>query len=261
MLFLSFLTTFQRRELQGTERLDRRALPALTSRQQTQAPKEYPRRYRSNADSASHTTIKNTMYLYDFPQSPNCRKVRIYLAEKGIPVPLHSVNLVTGEQSASEFLRRNPFGAVPILELDDGTVIPESLAIIEYLEELHPTPPLIGANPLDRALTRAWERRAELGVVLQGTRRFLHFSPFFASRVEQDPKVVAEAGHVLRARLALFNEHLKHHEWLTGAFSLADITLLVGIDFAAESQFALDPTWTHLHRWYEAVQQRPSTTA
>jgi glutathione S-transferase len=80
------------------------------------------------------------MRLYDFHQSPNCRKVRMYLAEKGLQVPVHPVNLLTGEQYASEFLRRNPFGAVPILELDDGVVIPESLVIIEYLEELHPTP-------------------------------------------------------------------------------------------------------------------------
>src|SRR5262245_11738661 len=130
-----------------------------------------------------------TMKLYDFPQSPNCRKVRIYLAEKGLQVPLRPVNLLAGEQRTPEFLRRNPFGAVPILELDDGTVIPESLTIIEYFEELHPEPSLLGTTPLTRALVRAWERRAELGVVLQGTRRFLHSSPFFATRVEQNPKV------------------------------------------------------------------------
>src|SRR5262245_35046410 len=126
------------------------------------------------------------MQLYDFPQSPNCRKVRIYLAEKGRQILLHPVNLLAGEQRSAEFLQRNPFGAVPILELDDGTVIPESLAIIEYCEERYPEPPLLGRDTLNRALVRAWERRAELGVILQGTRRFLHSSPFFATRVEQN---------------------------------------------------------------------------
>ena len=201
------------------------------------------------------------MQLYDFPQSPNCRKVRLYLAEKGLQIPLHPVNLSAGEQGSPEFLQRNPFGAVPILELDDGAVIPESLAIIEYIEELYPTPPLLGTNPLSRALVRAWERRAELGVILQGTRRFFHSSPLFANRVEQNPKVVQEAAQTLRARLALFNEQLKNEEWVAGTFSLADLTLLVGVDFAAASQFQLDPAWTHLSRWRSAMQQRPSATA
>jgi len=201
------------------------------------------------------------MTLYDFPQSPNCRKVRLYLAEKGLSIPLQQINLLAGEQSSPEFLRRNPFGAVPILELDDGTVIPESLVIIEYFEELYPEPPLLGRDPLTRALVRAWERRCELGVFLQATRRFLHSSPFFATRVEQNPKVVQEAGQVLRNRLSLINDQLKDHEWVTGSFSLADITLLAGIDFATASQFTLEPAWTHLGRWYAAIRQRPSAAA
>ena len=201
------------------------------------------------------------MKLYDFPQSPNCRKVRMYLAEKGLSVPLQRINLLAGEQSSPEFLQRNPFGAVPILELDDGTVIPESLVIIEYFEELYPEPPLLGRDPLTRALVRAWERRCELGVFLQATRRFLHASPFFATRVEQNPKVVQEAGQVLRNRLSLINDQLKDHEWVTGSFSLADITLLAGIDFATASQFTLEPAWTHLGRWDAAIRQRPSAAA
>ena len=201
------------------------------------------------------------MKLYDFPQSPNCRKVRMYLAEKGLSVPLQRINLLAGEQSSPEFLRRNPFGAVPILELDDGTVIPESLVIIEYFEELYPEPPLLGRDPLTRALVRAWERRCELGVFLQATRRFLHSSPFFAARVEQNPQVVQEAGQVLRNRLSLINAQLKNHEWVTGSFSLADITLLAGIDFATASQFTLEPAWTHLGRWDAAIRQRPSAAA
>jgi glutathione S-transferase len=201
------------------------------------------------------------MKLYDYPQSPNCRKVRLYLAEKGLSVPLQPVNLLAGEQSSPKFLQRNPFGAVPILELDDGTVIPESLAIIEYLEEVHPEPPLLGTDPVNRAVVRAWERRCELGVFLQATRRFFHSSPFFANRVTQNPQVVEEAGQVLRNRLALLNEQLQNHEWVAGIFSLADITLLVGIDFTSASQFQLDPAWIHLTRWRAAMGKRPSVAA
>ena len=201
------------------------------------------------------------MKLYDFPQSPNCRKVRIYLAEKGLTVPLQPVNLLAGEQRSPEFLRRNSFGAVPILELDDGAVIPESLAIIEYFEEQYPQPPLLGIEPLGRTLVRAWERRCELGVALQATRRFLHSSPFFASRVVQNPQVVEEAAQVLRERLALIDAQLRDHEWVAGVFSLADITLLIGLDFAAVSGFTLDSAWSHLTRWYAAMRARPSAEA
>lgn len=201
------------------------------------------------------------MKLYDFPQSPNCRKVRVYLAEKGLAVPLQPVNLLAGEQRSPEFLQRNPFGAVPILELDDGTVIPESLAIIEYLEEQYPEPPLLGTEPLSRALVRAWERRCELGVALQASRRFLHSSPFFASRIVQNPQVVEEAGQVLRERLMLIDTQLRDHEWVAGAFSLADITLFIGVDFAAGSGFTLDPAWRHVSRWHAAMCVRPSAAA
>lgn len=201
------------------------------------------------------------MKLYDFPQSPNCRKVRMYLAEKGLTVFLQPVNLLAGEQTSPEFLRRNPFGAVPILELDDGAVIPESLAIIEYFEELYPEPPLLGRNPLTHALTRAWERRCELGVFLQATRRFFHSSPFFASRVRQNPQVVEEAGQTLRNRLELINTQLHNSAWVAGPFSLADITLFTGIEFAAATHFMLEPAWEHLVRWYETIKKRPSALA
>ena len=198
------------------------------------------------------------MQLYDFPGSPNCRRVRMYLAEKGVEISLKSVDLFASEQRKPDFLERNPFGAVPILELDNGVVIPESLAIIEYIEELHPDPPLFGTTPLEHALARAWERRAELGILLQGTRRFLHSNPYFASRVEQSPKVVEEAGNVLTERLSLFNNHLETIEWLAGPFSAADIMLFVAVEFAAKSDFPLDPAWDHLQRWYVAVKKRPS---
>ena len=201
------------------------------------------------------------MHLYDFPQSPNCRRVRMYLAEKGLALTLTPLDLFTGEQKTVAFLGKNPFGAVPLLELDDGSIIAESLAIIEYLEELHPDPPLFGTTPFERAQARVWERRAEFGVLLQGTRRFLHTSPYFAERIEQSPKVAAEAGQVLGERLSLFDTHLQDNEWLAGTYSVADITLFVAVEFAAASNFQLDPAWEHVQRWYSAIRQRPSAQA
>ena len=97
--------------------------------------------------------------------------------------------------------------------------------------------------------------------MLQGTRRFLHTSPYFAARVEQSPQVAAEAGQALSERLSLFDTHLQDNEWLAGAYSVADITLFVAIEFAAMSNFQLDPAWEHVQRWYAAIRKRPSAQA
>ncbi|HYC23206.1 MAG TPA: glutathione S-transferase N-terminal domain-containing protein, partial [Candidatus Bathyarchaeia archaeon] len=105
------------------------------------------------------------MKIYDFVGAPNPKKLRVYLAEKGISVRLEPVDIITGANRKPEFLAKNPLGGLPVLELDDGTHLPESLAIIEYFEELHPTPPMIGSTPLERARVRALERIAELGVL------------------------------------------------------------------------------------------------
>ncbi|MCS6927772.1 MAG: glutathione S-transferase family protein [Candidatus Binatia bacterium] len=191
------------------------------------------------------------MLLYlDTGRAPNPRKVRIYLAEKGLTLPTKEVNLRAGEQRSPEFLRKNPFGGVPILELDDGTIIPESLTIIEYLEELYPTPPLIGTDPVSRALTRAWERRCEIGVYLPASRMVL-----------SQGEVSEHARQTLVARLALVNAGLAGRDWVAGRFSIADITLFIGLETAFRDRFVLDPTWTNLSRWYEAMKARPSASA
>ena len=98
------------------------------------------------------------MKLHEFTGAPNPKKVRVYLAEKGIEVPSQQVNIVAGENRQPDFLKKNPMGGLPVLELDDGSFLPESLAIIEYFEELHPNPPMIGTTPLERARARALER-------------------------------------------------------------------------------------------------------
>jgi glutathione S-transferase len=191
------------------------------------------------------------MLLYlDTKRAPNPRKMRIYLAEKGLDLPVKQLDLRAGEQRTPEFLKKNPFAGVPILELDDGTVIAESLAIMEYLEEIYPNPPLIGADPVTRALVRMWERRIEIGVYLPASRMVL-----------SKGEVSEHARKTLVARLALVNDGLQGREWVAGHFSIADIMLLIGLDTAHHGgQFTLDPAWTNVSRWYERMKARPSAS-
>ena len=191
------------------------------------------------------------MLLYlDTKRAPNPRKMRIYLAEKGLDLPIKQLDLRAGEQRTPEFLKKNPFAGVPILELDDGTIIAESLAIMEYLEEIYPNPPLIGADPVTRALVRMWERRIEIGVYLPASRMVL-----------SKGEVSEHARKTLVARLALVNDGLQGREWVAGHFSIADIMLLIGLDTAHHGgQFTLDPAWTNVGRWYERMKARPSAS-
>jgi glutathione S-transferase len=173
----------------------------------------------------------------------------MYVAEKGLTLPTKELNLRAGEQRSAEFLKKNPFAGVPILELDDGTVIAETLAIMEYLEELYPNPPLIGADPVTRALVRMWDRRCEIGVYLAASRMALNKG-----------EVSDHARKTLVARLALVNDGLAGREWLAGQFSIADIMLFIGLETAHHGQFALDPAWSNVSQWYDRMKARPSAS-
>src|SRR5499425_2338070 len=120
------------------------------------------------------------MKIYDFAGAPNPKKLRVYLAEKGINVPMEQVDIISGQNRQPEFLKKNPLGGLPVLELDDGSHLPESLAIIEYFEETHPEPSMIGKTPLDRAKVRSLERICELGVLGSVATIFQNTHPFMA---------------------------------------------------------------------------------
>lgn len=191
------------------------------------------------------------MLLYlDTKLAPNPRKVRIYVREKGLDIRIKELDLYAGEQKTPEFLKKNPFAGVPILELDDGTVLVETLPIMEYLEELYPDPALIGTDAVSRAHVRMWERRCEIGVYLPASRMVL-----------SKGDVSKHARNVLLSRLPLVNDGLEGKEWLAGAFSIADIMLFIGLETAHSSrysgEFSLGP-WSHIQRWYEAIKARPS---
>ena len=192
------------------------------------------------------------MLLYlDKKRAPNPRKLRIYLAEKKLDIPIKELDLYAGDQKTTEFLAKNPFAGVPILELDDGTVLIETLPIMEYLEELYPDPPLVGSDPVTRALARSWERRCEIGVYLTASRMVL-----------SKGDVSNQARKVLMHRLPLVDAGLEGKEWLAGNFSIADIMLFIGLETAHHGKtFSLDPSWANLIRWYEGMKARPCTSA
>lgn len=202
------------------------------------------------------------MKLYDFAGAPNPKRVRVYLAEKGIQVPIEPVNILAGENRSPEFLAKNPMGGLPVLELDDGTYLPESLAIIEYLEELHPTPPMIGTTPVERARVRALERIAELGVLGRAGTIFQNTHPFFAGRVKQSPDAAETARKALRQALRVLDAEIGRRPFVAGERpTIADCTLFAGLGFAEFAGEPLDPECANVARWYAAFKERPSANA
>lgn len=202
------------------------------------------------------------MKLYDFAQAPNPRKVRTYLAEKGLTLPMETVNIAAGESHTPEFLKKNPLGAVPVLELDDGSYLTESLVIIEYLEELHPNPPMIGTSPVARARVRELERMAELGVVARVGTIFQNTAPFFAGRIKQSPEAAESARTQLAKSLTVIDQRIGQHPFVAGEHpTIADCTLFVGLEFAEFAQVAIDPACANIVRWHRAFKQRPSAQA
>jgi len=202
------------------------------------------------------------MKLYDSTLAPNPRRVRVFLAEKGITVPSVQVDIGKAENREAAFLAKNPLGGVPILELDDGTVISESVAICRYFEETQPNPPLMGTDAKDRAIVEMWSRRTELEVARPIMQTFQNTHAFFKGRIPQVP----EYGEVCRAhatkRLEWIDAELAKREFIAGPrYTIADITLLIGIDFGRVVKIGIQPEQKNLARWYEAVSSRPSAKA
>ncbi len=202
------------------------------------------------------------MKLYDSTMAPNPRRVRIFLAEKGVEVPLEQVDIGGSANRDPAFLAKNPMGAVPVLELDDGRFVSESVAICRYFEETHPEPPLMGTDAADRAIVEMWQRRMEIDVFGLVTGAFRNTHDYFKGRITQVP----EYGEVCRAaapkRLEWLDEELSGREFVAGErFSIADITALVAIDFGRVVGVRVRPEQKHLSRWYEAVSSRPSAKA
>jgi glutathione S-transferase len=199
--------------------------------------------------------------IFDFPFAPNPHKLRVYLAEKGVSIPLVRIDLRKGENQTPEFLAKNPLGALPVLELDDGSCLTESLAIIEYLEELHPEPPMIGTTPLERARARELERFADLSILNRITQIFLNTSPIFTHR-KQSSQVAEQARMALPAALRHLDGRIGSHTFVAGERpTIADCTLYAAFEHAERADVYIDDSYENLMRWYAKFGRRPSARA
>lgn len=203
------------------------------------------------------------MKLYDAGRAPNPRRVRIFLAEKGISVPTEPVDLAKMEQKSDAFTRLNPLQRVPVLVLDDGTVIAETIAICRYFEALQPEPNLFGHSPLEQALVEMWQRRVELDLFYPIMMVLRHLNPGMA---QMEVPQVPDWGEVnkpkVMAALAFFNDALADRAYAAGdRFTIADITLLVAVDFMRVIRTEVPASHTHLIRWHDVVSRRPSAKA
>jgi glutathione S-transferase len=198
------------------------------------------------------------MKLYTSRQALSPRRVALYLAEKKLSVPTVEVDVAGGANRAPDFLAKNPSGRVPVLELDDGRTLTESDAIIEYLEELHPEPALIGRDAWQRARTREAERVVELGLLVPLYTIFKHTHESFAGKLEQAPAVAASQRAQFYEFAAVLDRWLGERRYVAGDdLTLADLTLLMAVDICGFMGCAIDAaTLPNLSRWSERMHAR-----
>jgi glutathione S-transferase len=209
------------------------------------------------------------MKFYDCAGAPSPRRVRIFLAEKGIAVPTVQVDLRHREQFTDAFRAINPDCTVPVLELDDGTRIADAVGICVYFEAVRPAPPLMGRDPQSKALIVAAQRRVEREGFSAVVEAFRNFTPGLKGHAlpgpdgyEQIPALAERGRARVRRFFATMEAALAGRAFVCGAdYSIADITTLVTVDFAKRIKLAIPQDSVHLRRWYDAVSARPSAKA
>jgi glutathione S-transferase len=203
------------------------------------------------------------MRLFDGGKAPNPRRVRVFLAEKGIDVPLVPIDMGAMEHRGEAVTSRNPLRRLPVLELDDGTIITESIAICRYFEEVHPEPALFGRGAVGKALVEMWQRRMELNLMLCVAQAFRHIHP---AMKEWEVPQVPEWGEANKPKavdfLRLLDGELADREFVAGDdYSVADITGMIAVDFMKPARIQLPDEFSNVLRWYRAVASRPSAAA
>lgn len=200
--------------------------------------------------------------MYDFTLAPSPRRVRIFLAEKGIDVELVQVDIMRNANRTAEFYKKNPLGSLPILELDDGRCLSESVAICRYFEEIQPEPPLFGVGAHERAIVEMWNRRIELDIFAPVGHAWSHLSEVAKGRGRRIPEFGEIQKRAAIDRIAWLDAELGRREYIAGdRYSIADITTLCMIDFARTVDILIQPEQTSLARWYSNVSSRPSAKA
>ena len=207
--------------------------------------------------------MSSPMKLYNHSLAPNPRRVRIFAAEKGINLMLEDVDILAGQSRTPEFLAKNSSGGVPVLELEDGSHLSESVAICRYLEGLHPEPNLLGRDLREQADIKRWNRRMELELFAAIGRTVQNTSPIFQGRFKQFPEYGEAQRAVVNQRLERMDRELNGHQFVAGdRFTIADITALVAIDIGGRlADIKIAPELAHLTRWHNAVSKRPSADA
>ena len=203
------------------------------------------------------------MKLYDTPLAPNPRRVRVFLAEKGLDIPKVTIDLGKMEQKSESYAAVNPRQRTPALELDDGSVLCESVAICRYIEALHPEPNLFGRTPKEIGEIEMWSRRAELNLLATIASAFRHLHPAMAA---MEVPQVKEWGEVNKGRiideLAFLDRQLQGRDFVCcDRFTNADITAMIGVDFLKPTRVAVPDELVDLKRWHAAVSARPSAKA
>lgn len=203
------------------------------------------------------------MKILETRTAPNPRRVRIYLAEKAIAIPFEELDLMKGALKTPEFTSLNKFQRVPVLVLDDGTAIAETVAICRYFEALQPEPPLFGRTPKEIAVVEMWNRRAEIGLLQSVAHAFRHLHPAMA---QLEVPQVAAWGEANKPRaiefLHIFDDALGQTRFVAGDdYSIADITTLVAVDLMRAARIQRPESLKNVARWYDEMQNRPSTKA
>lgn len=202
------------------------------------------------------------MKIYDYEPAPNCKRVRMFVIEKGLDIPFERIDLFAGEHKTPDFLEKNALGLVPVLELDDGTCIAESVAISRYLDEVYPEPPLLGTDPGERATIEMWNRRIELGLFRSVGDYFVHTVPFFKDQIRQRADYAGDMRQRAREQLAWLDQDLGDRPYIAGdRYSIADITAHMTIDLGTPSVFTMDDSLPNVSRWLEDVSSRPGAAA
>ena len=203
------------------------------------------------------------MILYGAPMpAPNPRRVRIFLAEKGIDLPETNVDMMKREHKSPEFRAKNSMGQLPALELDDGTCISETVAICRYFEETNPEPPLFGVTPVEKALVDQWIRRVEFAVMMPVGNFWRHAHPRTAALLTQFKDFGQSNAETYKGAQKYLNRELESRDFLVGdTFTMADICLLSTVDFAEWIGLPVEDEFQNLTAWRARVKARPSANA
>lgn len=202
------------------------------------------------------------MILHDLTAGMHPRRVRIFLAEKGVSIERREIDAAAGANATPEFIRLNPLGKLPVLELDDGSVIAESLAICRYLEALYPSPPLMGRTPQETAHIEMWTLRVDHELSQMIALTFIHSSEFYRGRVTQIPEVASWASDRVLTTMAWLDRELAARRCIAGEdYTIADIVAQCAFVLGKAVSLRIPPGMSELSRWYAEVTARPTAGA